>query len=169
MENEHIRDDRLKEQIAQAQMTALPKEDLDKVLKAEAELSSLFLQGKISGEELKKTLKALNRHAGVVKTEDPKEFRRILELIGSWEEVIQVTLNREMPHYEAAKEQGLKPLLRVQFFKTEDKTYGLYPQTEVTYPDKLADDLYRKAHQKTLGAPREEDLSDYDRLGLGLE
>jgi hypothetical protein len=87
--NEHTQDERLKEQIAKAQATALPKEDVDKMLLEGAELSNLFLQGKISGKELKQRLRVLNHHTGVIKTEDPKEFRRILELIGCWEEVIQ--------------------------------------------------------------------------------
>ena len=167
--NEHTQDERLKEQIAKAQATALPKEEVEKVLLEGAELSNLFLQGKINRKELKQKLRALNHHTGVVKTEDPKEFRRILELIGCWEEVIQKFMNDEMPHYEAAREQGLKPILRVQFFKIDDENWGVYPQTEVTYPDELADELYRKAHRKTLGAPREENLSSYDRKGLGLK
>ena len=167
--NKQIQDERFKEQIAKAQATALPKEELEKVLKEEAELSNLFLQGKINGEELKKTLRALNRHTGVVKTEDPKEFRRILELIGCCEEAIRTCMNDEMPHYEEAREQGLKPVLRVQFFKIDDENVSLHPQTEVTYPDELADELFREAHRKTLGAPGEEYLSCYDRKGLGLE
>ena len=167
--NEQIQDERLKEQIAKAQATAPTQEELGKVLNEEAELNSFFLQGKITGEELKKNLRALNRHTGVVKTEDPKEFRRILELIGCWEEAVQKFIDDEMPHYEEAIEQGLKPILRVQFFKREDEKWGLYPQTEVTYPHALADELFREAHRKTLGAPGEENLSRYDRKGLGLE
>ncbi len=162
--NEHTQDERLKEQIAKAQATALPKEEVDKMLLAGAELSNLFLQGKISGKELKQRLRVLNHNVGVIKTEDPEEFRRILELIGCWEEVIQKFINDEMPHYEAAKEQGLRPILRVQFFKIDAENCGLYPQTEVTYPD----ELYRKAHRKTLAAPGEANLSNYDRKGLGL-
>src|SRR6266516_6919538 len=130
--NEQIQDERLKEQIAKAQATAPTQEELGKVLNEEAELNSLFLQGKITGEELKKNLRALNRHTGVVKTEDPKEFRRILELIGCWEEAVQKFIDDEMPHYEEAIEQGLKPILRVQFFKMEDEKWRLYPQTKVT-------------------------------------
>jgi hypothetical protein len=118
---------------------------------------------------LKQKLRVLNHHTGVVKTEDPKEFRRILELIGCWEEVIREFINDEMPHYEAAREQGLKPILRVQFFKIDDEHCGFYPQTEVTYPDELADELHRKVHHKILGAPGEENLSGYDRKGLGLK
>ena len=76
---------------------------------------------------------------GVVKTEDPKAFRRILELINLPEEVIQKFMNDEMPHYEEAKEQGLKPVLRVQFFKIDDENWGLHPQTEVMYSTELAD------------------------------
>jgi hypothetical protein len=167
--NGQIQDERLKEEIAKAQATALPQEELEKVLKEEAELSNLFLQGKINGEELKNTLRALNRHAGVVKTEDPKAFRRILELFGCWEEVVQEAINSEMPHYEAAREQGLKPVLRVQFFKIDEEHWSLHPQTEVMYPTELADDLFREAHRKTLGAPGEEHLSPLDRQGLGLE
>src|SRR5947209_574177 len=167
--NEQIHDERLKEQIAKAGATAPTVEEVEKVLLEGAELSNLFLQGKISGKELKQKLRALNYHTGVVKTEDPKEFRRILELIGCWEEVLQKFMNDEMPHYEAAREQGLKPILRVQFFKIDDENWGVYPQTEVTYPDELPDELYRKAHRKTLGAPREENLSSYDRKGLGLK
>lgn len=167
--NEQIHDERLKEQIAKAQVTAPPKEELKKVLDEEAELNNLFLQGKINGEELKKKLRALNRHTGVVKTEDPKEFRRILELIGCCEEAVRICINDEMPHFEEAIEQGLKPILRVQFFKNEDEKWGLFAQTEVTYPAELADELFREAHRKTLGAPGEENLSYYDRKGLGLE
>jgi ABC-type bacteriocin/lantibiotic exporters, contain an N-terminal double-glycine peptidase domain len=52
--NEHTQDERLdehlKEQIAKAQATALPKEEVEKVLLEEAELSNLFLQGKINGK-----------------------------------------------------------------------------------------------------------------------
>ena len=167
--NEQIQDERLKEQIAKAQATAPTQEELGKVLNEEAELNSLFLQGKITGEELKKNLRALNRHTGVVKTEDPKEFRRILELIGCQEEVIRTFMSEEMPHYEEAIEQGLKPFLRIQFFKMEDEKWGFHPQTEVTYPDELADELFREAHRKTLRAPGEENLSRLDRKGLGLE
>src|SRR5947209_492948 len=167
--NEQIHDERLKEQIAKAQATAPTEEELEKALNEEAQLNNLFLQGKITGEELKRKLRTLNRHTGVVKTEDPKEFRRILELIGCWEEAVQKFINDEMPHYEEAIGQGLKPILRVQFFKMEDETWGLYPQTEVTYPDALADELFREVHRKTLGAPKEENLSLLDRKGLGLE
>ncbi len=171
--NEHIQDERfderLKEQIAKAQATALPGEELEKALKEEAELSNLFLQGKINGEELKQKLRALNRHAGVLKTEDPKEFRRILELFGLHEEVVQEAINSEMPHYEAAREQGLKPVLRVQFYKIDDENLSLHPQTEVMYPAELADQFFREAHRKTLEAPGEENLSPLDRIGLGLE
>ena len=167
--NKQIHDEHLKEQIAKAQATASPKEELAKVLHEEAELNNLFLQGKINGEELKKKLKALNRHTGVVKTEDPKEFRRILELIGCCEEAIWKCISDEMPHYEEAIEQGLKPILRVQFFKIDDEKWGLHPQTEVTYPHELGDELFRKAHRKTLEAPGEENLSRLDRKGLGLE
>jgi hypothetical protein len=166
--NEQIQDERLKEQIAKAQATALTEEELEKVLNEEAELTNLFLQGKINKEELKKKLRTLNRQAGVIKTEDPIGFRRILELICNLEEVVQKFINDEMPHYEKAKEQGLKPILRVQFYKMEDDTWGLRPQTEVTYPDELADELFREAHRKTLGAPKEENLSRLDRKGLGL-
>lgn len=73
-----------------------------------------------------------------------------------------------MPHYEKAIEQDLKPLLQVQFFKMEDEKWGLCAQTEVTYPDELADELFRKVHRKTLEAPGEENLSSLDRKGLGL-
>lgn len=166
--NEQMHVERLKEQIAKAQATALTKEELGKVLHEEAELHNLFLQGKINGEELKKNLRALNRHAGVVKTGDPKEYRQILELIGLSEEAIRRFINDEMPHYEKAIEQDLKPLLRVQFFKMEDEKWGLCAQTEVTYPDELADELFRKVHRKTLEAPGEENLSSLDRKGLGL-
>ena len=167
--NEQIQDERLNEQIAKARATAPTVVELKKVLNEEAQLHYLFLHGKISRKELEMNLRALNRHTGVVKAKDPKEFRRILELIGCWEEVIRKFMNEEMPHYEAAREQGLKPILRVQFFKIDDENWGIYPQTEVTYPDELADELYRKAHRKTLGAPREENLSSYDRKGLGLK
>ena len=134
-----------------------------------AELSNLFLQGKINGKELKQKLKALNQDAGVVKTEDPKEFRRILELIDLSEEYIQKFINDEMPHYEEAREQDLKPVLRVQFFKIDEENWGVHPQTEVMYPAELADELFREAHRKTLEAPGEENLSCLDRKGLGLE
>jgi hypothetical protein len=87
--NEQIQDERLKEQIAKAQATALTEEELEKVLNEEAELTNLFLQGKINKEELKKKLRTLNRQAGVIKTEDPIGFRRILELICNLEEVVQ--------------------------------------------------------------------------------
>lgn len=166
--NEQIHDERLQEQIAKAQATAPREEELEKALNEEAELNNLFLQGKINGEELKKKLKALNRHTGMVKTEDPKEFRRILELSGLSEEAVRKFINNEMPHYEEAIKQGLKPILRVQFSKMEDEKWGVYPQTEVTYPDELADELFREAHRKTLGAPKEENLSLLDRKGLGL-
>src|SRR6266550_5702882 len=95
--NEQIQDERLQEQIAKAQATAPTQEELGKVLNEEAELNSLFLQGKINGEELRKKLRALNRHTGVVKTEDPKEFRRILELSGFSEEAVRQFINNEMP------------------------------------------------------------------------
>ena len=167
--NEQIHDERLKEQIAKAQATAPTEEELEKALNEEAQLNNLFLQGKITGEELKRKLRTLNRHTGVVKTEDPKEFRRILELICLPEEVIRKFINDEMPHYEEAREQGLKPILRVQFFKIGDENWGIHPQTEVTYPAELADELFREAHRKTLGAPGEENLSPLDRQGLGLE
>lgn len=166
--NEQIHDERLQEQIAKAQATAPREEELEKALNEEAELNNLFLQGKINGEELKKKLKALNRHTGVVKTEDPKEFRRILELSGLSEEAVRKFINNEMPHYEEAIKQGLKPILRVQFSKMEDEKWGLYPQTEVMYPDELADELFREAHRKTLEAPKEENLSRLDRKELGL-
>ncbi len=166
--NEQIQDDRLRAQIAKAQATALTKEELEKVLYEEAELTNLFLRGMINKEELKNKLKALNRHAGVVKTEDPKEFRRFLELICPYEEVVQKFIDDEMPHYDEAIKQGLKPILRLQFYKMEDGTWGLRPQTEVTYPDKLSDESFREAHRKTLGAPEEENLSRLDRKGLGL-
>ncbi|HEX6483872.1 MAG TPA: hypothetical protein VF043_33915 [Ktedonobacteraceae bacterium] len=167
--NEQMQVERLKEQIARAQATALPRGDLGKVLHAEAELNNLFLQGKINGEELKKNLRALNRHAGVVKTGDPREYRQILELIGLSEEAIEKFINDEMPHYEKAVEQDLKAMLRVQFFKMEEEKWGVCAQTEVTYPDELADELFRKAHRKTLEAPGEENLSTLDRKGLGLK
>ena len=167
--NEQIHVESLKEQIAKAQATALTREELGKVLHEEAELHNLFLQGKINGEELKKNLRALNRHAGVVKTGDPKEYRQILELIGLSEEAMQRFINDEMPHYDEARRQGLKPLLRVQFFKMEDEKWGLCAQTEVTYPHELADELFRKVHRKTLEAPGEENLSSLDRKGLGLK
>ena len=167
--NEQIHNERLKEQIAKAQATAPTEEELEKVLNEEAELNNLFLQGKINREELKKELRALNRHTGVVKTEDPKEFRRILELSGLLEEAVREFIHNEMPHYEEAIEQGLKPILRVQFSKMEDEKWCLHPQTEVIYPDELADELFREAHRKTLGAPGEENLSHLDRKGLGLE
>src|SRR6266853_1131504 len=167
--NEQIQDERLNERIAKALATAPTAEELKKVLNEEAELHKLFLLGKISREELEKNLRALNRHTGVVKAEDPKEFRRILELSGCLEEVVRTFMNDEMPHYEEAIEQGLKPILRVQFFKMEYEKWGLHPQTEVTYPAELADELFREAHRKTLGAPGEENLSRLDRKGLGLE
>ena len=167
--NEHMQDDRLNEQIAKARATAPTALELKAVLNEEAELHKLFLQGKISGEELEKNLRALNRHTGVVKAENPKEFRRILELIGCQEEVIGTFMNEEMPHYEEAIARGLKTILRVQFFKMKDEKWGLHPQTEVTYPAELADELFREAHRKTLGAPGEENLSPLDRKGLGLE
>lgn len=167
--NEQIHDERLKEQIAKAGATALPVKEFEKVLLEGAEISNLFLQGKINGKEVKQKLQALNHDAGVVKTEDPKAFRRILELINLPEEVIQKFMNDEMPHYEEAKEQGLKPVLRVQFFKIDDENWGLHPQTEVLYPTELADDLFRETHRKTLAAPGEENLSLLDRKGLGLE
>ena len=167
--NEQVHDERLKEQIAKARATALRGEEWNKVLSEEVELSNLFLQGKINGKELKQKLRALNCHTGVVKAEDPKEFRRILELIGLREEVIRQFLNDEIPHYEEAKEQGLKPILRVQFIKIGDENWALHPQTEVTYPAELTDELFREAHRKTLEAPGEENLSLLDRRGLGLE
>ena len=167
--NEHIQDERLKEQIAKAGATAPTVEEFEKVLLEGAELSNLFLQGKINGKEVQQKLRALNHDAGVVKTEDPKEFRRILELIGCQEEVVVTFMNEEMPHYEEAIAQGLKPILRIQFFNMEDEKWGLHPQTEVTYPAELADELFREAHRKTLGAPGEENLSPLDRKGLGLE
>jgi hypothetical protein len=167
--NEQMCDERLKEQIAKAQSTAPTQEELGRALNEEAELNNLFLQGKINGEELKKKLRDFNRHAGVVKTEDPKEFRRILVLIGLPEEAIRKFINDEIPHYEEAIGQGLKPILRVQFHKMENGKWGLYPQTEVTYPDELTDELFREAHRKTLEAPGEENLSLLDRKGLGLE
>lgn len=172
--NEHIQDDRLlderlKEQIAKAQTTALPGEELEKVLFERAELSNLFLQGKINGKEVRQKLKALSQDAGVVKTEDPKAFRRILELIGLGEEGIQTLISHEMPHYEAAREQGLKPGLRLQMFKIDDEHWGFCPQTEVLYPPEEADEFFREAHRKTLEAPGAENLSLLDRKGLGLE
>ncbi len=167
--NKQIQDERLNEQITKAQANALTKEEVEQVLIEEAELNNLFLQGNINREELKVKLRALNRHTGVVKTEDPMEFRRILELLGCCEEAIRTCLNDEMPHYEEAIEQGLKPILRVRFFNIEDERWGFYAQTEVMYPAKLADELFREAHRKTLGAPGEENLSCYDRKGLGLE
>jgi hypothetical protein len=166
--NEQIHDERLQEQITKAQATAPREEELEKALDEEAELNNLFLQGKINGEELKKKLKALDRHTGVVKTEDPKEFRRILELSGLSEEAVRRFIHNEMPHYEEVIKQGLKPILRVQFSKMEDEKWGVYPQTEITYPDEVADELFREAHRKTLGAPKEENLSRLDRKGLGL-
>jgi hypothetical protein len=167
--DERLHDERLKEQIAKAYATASTAEELEKVLHEEAELNNFFLQGKINGEELKQQLVALNRHTGVVKTEDPKEYRRILELIGLRGEVLWEFINEEMPHYEEAREQGLKPILRVQFFKIGDENWGVHPQTEVTYPAELTDELFREAHRKTLEAPGEENLSPLDRQGLGLE
>jgi hypothetical protein len=171
--NEQIQDERLderlKEQIAKAGATALSVEEFEKVLLEGAELSNLFLQGKINGKEVQQKLRALNHDAGVVKTGDPKEFRRILELIGLREEVIREFINDEMPHYEEAREQGLKPVLRVQFFKIDDENWGVHPQTEVMYATELADELFREAHRKTLEAPGEENLSLLDRKGLGLE
>jgi hypothetical protein len=162
-------DERLKEQIAKAGATAPTVEEFEKVLLEGAELSNLFLQGKIDGKELKQKLKALNQDAGVVKTEDPIEFRRILELINLREEVIRKFINDEIPHYDEAIEQGLKPVLRVQFFKIDNENWGIHPQTEVMYPVELADELFREAHRKTLEAPGEENLSLLDRKGLGLE
>ena len=171
--NEQIQDERLderlKEQIAKAGATTPTVEEFEKVLLEGAELSNLFLQGKINGKEVKQKLQAINHDAGEVKTEDPKEFRRILELICLPEEVIRKFINDEMPHYEEAREQGLKPILRVQFFKIGDENWGIHPQTEVTYPAELADELFREAHRKTLRAPGEENLSRLDRKGLGLE
>jgi hypothetical protein len=167
--NEQIHDERLKEQIAKAGATAPTVEEFEKVLLEGAELSNLFLQGKINGKELKQKLKALNQDAGVVKTEDPIEFRRILELINLREEVIRKFINDEIPHYDEAREQGLKPVLRVQFFKIDNENWGIHPQTEVMYPVELADELFREAHRKTLEAPGEENLSLLDRKGLGLE
>ena len=167
--NEQIHDERLNERIAKALATAPTAEELKKTLNEEAELHKLFLLGKISGEELGKNLRALNRHTGVVKAEDPKEFRRILELSGCSEELVRTFMNDEMPHYEEAIAQGLKPILRIQFFTTEDEKWGLHPQTEVMYPAELADELFREAHRKTLEAPGEENLSLLDRKGLGLE
>ena len=162
-------DERLKEQIAKAGATALTVEEFEKVLLEGAELSNLFLQGKINGKEVQQKLRALNHDAGVVKTEDPKAFRRILELIGLGEEVIRKFINDEMPHYEEAREQGLKPVLRIQFFKIDDENWGVHPQTEVMYPTELEDKLFREVHRKTLEAPGEENLSLLDRKGLGLE
>ncbi len=167
--DEHAQIEALKEQIAKARATALSKEELGKVLHKEAELNSLFLRGKISGEELKSTLKALNRHAGVVKATDPDEYRRILALIGLSEEAIQKFMNDELPHYEKAREQHLRALLRVQFFTMGDEQWGLCAQTEVIYPDDLADELFKEAHRQTLEAPGEENLSPLDRKGLGLD
>ncbi len=167
--NEQIHDECLKEQIAKAQATALTKEELAKVLNEEATLSNLFLQGKISGEDLKRKLRDLNRHSGVVKTKDAKEFRRVLELLGCSQESVQTCINDEMPHYEEAIKQGLKPIFRIQFFKMEDGTWSSCSQTEVSYPDEVADDFFREAHRKTLAAPEEENLSLLDRKGLGLE
>jgi hypothetical protein len=167
--NEQIQDERLNERIAKALATAPTAEELKKVLNEEAELHNLFLRGMINGKELKQKLVALSRHTGVVKTENPKEYRRILELIGLIEEDIQEFINAEMPHYAEASEQGLKPLLRVQFFKIGDENWGVHAQTEVMYPAELTDELFREAHRKTLGAPGEENLSRLDRKGLGLE
>jgi hypothetical protein len=56
--NEQIHDERLQEQIAKAQATAPREEELEIALNEEAELNNLFLQGKINGEELKKTVRA---------------------------------------------------------------------------------------------------------------
>jgi len=83
--------------------------------------------------------------------------------------VIRKFIDDEMPHYEEAREQGLKPVLRVQFFKIDDENWGVHPQTEVMYATELADELFREAHRKTLEAPGEENLSLLDRKGLGLE
>lgn len=52
--NEQMQDDRLNEEIAKARATAPTVLELKAVLNEEAELHNLFLQGKISGEELKK-------------------------------------------------------------------------------------------------------------------
>ncbi len=166
--NEHIQDEQLREQIAKARATAPTREELKKALHEEAELHNLFLQGKINREELKTNLRALNRLNGVVKTDNPLEFRRILELIGCLEELIQTFMHEEMPHYEEAIDQGLKPFLRVQFFKMEDEKWGIHPQTEVIYPSEFAEQSFRQAHRKILGAPGEENLSRLDRKSLGL-
>ena len=167
--NKQIHDELLREQIAIARATAPTREELEKVLQEEADLHNLFLQGEISGKELKQKLVALNRLTGVVKTEDPEEYRRILELIGLAEEAIQEFMNAEMPHYTEAREQALKPMLRVQFFKLGGESWGIHAQTEVIYPAELADEVFRMAHRKTLSAPGEEKLSRLDRKGLGLE
>ena len=51
--NEQIHDERLKEQIAKAGAIAPTVEEFEKVLLEGAELSHLFLQGKLNGKELK--------------------------------------------------------------------------------------------------------------------